>query len=65
MDFPLVVHVVGSRPFQAVVLSAGTLEQFLRLLLILVVDVREVEVLEEHLELISNNRLVAESVYLP
>lgn len=65
MDFPLVVHVVGSRPFRAVVLLAGTLGQFLRLLLILVVDVREVEVLEEHLELISNNRLVAESVYLP
>ena len=63
MDFPLVVHVVGSRPFQAVVLSAGTLEQFLRLLLILVGDVQEVVAQEAHLELVSSNLLVVVPVY--
>ena len=57
MDFPLVVHVMDSS-FRVVVLLADRLEQFLRLLLILVGDVQEVVAQEAHLELVSSNLLV-------
>ena len=62
MDFPLVVHVMDSS-FRVVVLLADRLEQFLRLLLILVGDVQEVVAQEAHLELVSSNLLVVVSVY--
>ena len=52
MDFPLVVD----SPFQVEDPLVDTLEQFLQLLPILVVNVRAVEALEERLEPISNNR---------
>ena len=64
MDFPLVVHVMDSS-FRVVVLLADRLEQFLRLLLILVGDVQEVVAQEAHLELVSSNLLVVVPVCSP
>ena len=64
MNFPLVVHVVDSS-FLVVGLLVDRLEQFLRLLPILVGDVLVVVVLAEHLELVSSNLLVVVSVCSP
>ena len=64
MNFPLVVHAVDSS-FLVVGLLVDRLEQFLRLLPILVGDVLVVVVLAEHLELVSSNLLVVVSVCLP
>ena len=64
MNFPLVVHVVDSS-FLVVGLLVDRLEQFLRLLPILVGDVLVVVVLAEHLELVLSNLLVVVSVCSP
>ena len=64
MNFPLVVHVVDSS-FLVVGLLVDRLEQFLRLLPILVGDVLVVVVLVEHLELVLSNLLVVVSVCSP
>lgn len=64
MNFPLVVHVVDSSS-RVVGLLVDRLEQFSRLLLILVGDVLVVVVLAEHLELVSSNLLVVVSVCSP
>ena len=63
-DFPLVVHVVDNS-FPVVGLLVDRLEQFSRLLPILVGDVREVAALAEHLELVSSNLLVVVPVCSP
>ena len=64
MNFPLVVHVVDSSS-RVVGLLVDRLEQFSRLLLILVGDVLVVVVLAEHLELVLSNLLVVVSVCSP
>ena len=64
MNFPLVVHVVDSSS-RVVGLLVDRLEQFLRLLLVLVGDVLVVVVLVEHLELVLSNLLVVVSVCSP
>ena len=64
MDFPLVVHVVDSS-FPVVGLLVDKLEQFSRLLPILVGDVLVVVVLAEHLELVLSNLLVVVPVCSP
>ena len=64
MNFPLVVH-VGDSSSRVVGLLVDRLEQFLRLLLVLVGDVLVVVVLVEHLELVLSNLLVVVSVCSP
>ena len=64
MNFPLVVHVVDSS-FLVVGLLVDRLEQFLRLLPILVGDVLVVVVLVGHLELVLSNLLEVVPVCSP